>query len=125
MTNAWKFGDSNSYTKGWADGGAGSIAFTKVKRPTKPYVEEVMQKASSNIGAGGKGGYQYVVGNRPIDLIIDKFRQRLVARGARGFIGLARQFKIMDDNNSKSLDMDEFQKAMKDFRVDLNANQIG
>jgi Ca2+-binding EF-hand superfamily protein len=30
-------------------------------------------------------------------------------------IGLQRQFKIMDDNNSGSLDMSEFKKAIRDF----------
>lgn len=34
MTNAWKLGDANrTYTKGWANGQAGSIAFTKAQRP--------------------------------------------------------------------------------------------
>ena len=50
---------------------------------------------------------------------MDRFRDKLIARGARGFIGLQRQFKIMDDKNSKTLDKQEFAKAVKDFRVDL------
>ena len=32
-------------------------------------------------------------------------------------IGLRRQFKIMDDNNSGTLDMNEFKKGIKDFQV--------
>jgi len=44
-----------------------------------------------------------------------KLKDKLVSRGSRGFIGLQRQFKIMDDNNSKSLDKYEFTKAMNDF----------
>ena len=35
-------------------------------------------------------------------------------------MGLARQFKIADDNNSKDLDMNEFKKAVKDFRTGIN-----
>lgn len=35
-------------------------------------------------------------------------------------IGLRRQFKIMDDNNSGCLDMYEFKKGIKDFQVDMN-----
>lgn len=34
-------------------------------------------------------------------------------------IGLRRQFKIMDDNNSGTLDLYEFKKGIKDFQVDI------
>jgi Ca2+-binding EF-hand superfamily protein len=44
-------------------------------------------------------------------------RQKIISRGARGINGIQRIFKIMDDNNSKSLDMDEFTKAMSDYRI--------
>lgn len=40
-------------------------------------------------------------------------------RGARGIIGLKRVFKIIDDDNSGFIDMNEFQKALKDYRVNL------
>lgn len=30
----------------------------------------------------------------------------------------------MDDNNSKSIDMSEFRKAVRDFKIDLNDNEI-
>jgi len=44
----------------------------------------------------------------------------LAGRGARGLLGLARQFKIADDDNSKDLDMQEFKKACRDFRIGLD-----
>jgi calcyphosin len=65
---------------------------------------------------GGKGG--------PLDEVMNKLRQRLASRGARGFIGVQKQFKIMDDDNSGNIDISEFRKAMKDFRIDLNENEI-
>jgi Ca2+-binding EF-hand superfamily protein len=37
---------------------------------------------------------------------------------------MQKQFKIIDDNNSGSIDMSEFRKGIKDFRVDLNDNEI-
>jgi Ca2+-binding EF-hand superfamily protein len=37
---------------------------------------------------------------------------------------MQKQFKIMDDNNSGNIDMYEFKKAVKDFRIDLNDNEI-
>jgi Ca2+-binding EF-hand superfamily protein len=51
-------------------------------------------------------------------------RAKLVTRGARGFIGLQRQFKIMDDNNSKSLDKYEFTKAMTDYMLGFTEGEI-
>ena len=39
-------------------------------------------------------------------------------------IGLRRQFKIMDDNNSGSLDFYEFKKGIKDFQVDMEDKDI-
>jgi Ca2+-binding EF-hand superfamily protein len=51
-------------------------------------------------------------------------RAKLISRGSRGFIGLQRQFKIMDDNNSKSLDKYEFTKAMTDYMLGFTEGEI-
>jgi len=48
----------------------------------------------------------------------------LASRGARGIVGISRQFKIADDDNSKKLSMSEFTKAMRDFRVDISSEEI-
>lgn len=45
-------------------------------------------------------------------ILVERFREKLKARGSRGIIGLGRQFKIMDDNGSGSLDPYEFNKAI-------------
>jgi Ca2+-binding EF-hand superfamily protein len=37
---------------------------------------------------------------------------------------MQRQFKIIDDNQSGNIDIYEFKKAIKDFRVDLTDNEI-
>ena len=52
-------------------------------------------------------------------MLVERFRNKLKARGGRGMIGLRRQFKIMDDNNSGTLDMYEFKKGIRDFQVDI------
>ena len=49
--------------------------------------------------------------------MLEKFRERMRQRGARGIIGLKRVFKIMDDDRSGTLDPNEFSKALKDYRV--------
>lgn len=49
--------------------------------------------------------------------LLELFATKLASRGARGIIGLQKQFKIMDDDHSHDLDPYEFKKAIKDFRV--------
>jgi len=51
---------------------------------------------------------------------MDMFKTKLAGIGARGIIGLSKQFKIADDDNSHDLDMNEFKKACKDFRVGIS-----
>ena len=44
-------------------------------------------------------------------------------RGARGILGLKRIFKIMDDDCSGFLDRQEFNKALKDYRVQVTPEE--
>ena len=52
--------------------------------------------------------------------VMENVRARLASRGTRGILGLARQFKIMDDDDSKNLDFYEFSKAIRDYRIDMS-----
>ena len=52
----------------------------------------------------------------PVELT-QKVADKIKARGARGIIGLGRSFRVMDDNGSQTLTMDEFAKAMRDYRI--------
>lgn len=54
---------------------------------------------------------------------LEKLRAILKQRGARGLIGLRRVFKISDDNNSMSLDFQEFSGALQDYRVNLTGEE--
>lgn len=47
----------------------------------------------------------------------------MASRGARGIIGLKRIFKIMDDDGSGYLDVNEFNKALKDYRVSVTPEE--
>ena len=51
--------------------------------------------------------------------LLEALRGQLTSRGSKGLIGLQRQFRIMDDDGSKSLDLKEFKKAMADTHVRL------
>jgi hypothetical protein len=46
--------------------------------------------------------------------LVRRLKDRIVARGSSGIVGLQRKFRIMDDDGSKSLNMMEFKKAMKE-----------
>jgi Ca2+-binding protein (EF-Hand superfamily) len=54
-----------------------------------------------------------------LEAAIDKVRSKLKARGSKGYIGIQRVFKIMDDNNDREISYNEFAKAMKDFGLGL------
>lgn len=47
----------------------------------------------------------------------------MASRGARGILGLKRVFKIMDDDNSGYLDIYEWNKALKDYRVSVTPDE--
>jgi Ca2+-binding EF-hand superfamily protein len=56
--------------------------------------------------------------------LLETFAEKLASRGARGIIGLAKQFKIFDDDNSRDLDEYEFKKAIRDFRIPIQEKDI-
>ena len=75
-------------------------------------------KEASSSGSPVKGG-----SSGPEDLV-ERLRTKLASRGARGIIGLGKQFRIMDDNNSRSLDIYEFTKAVKDYMLGFSDSEI-
>ena len=61
-----------------------------------------------------------VSANPGIKMLVDKIKKQLKSRGSFGFIGMQRAFKIMDDDENKSLDKLEFRKAMRELALDLS-----
>ena len=115
MTNAWKLGEQTQNRPAWKGEIASAGQRRTENRSGPPY--GVVQGASdyttsSKPRAATPGG--------PVDHLLDALRERLVSRGARGFIGMSRQFKIIDDDGSKCLNLSEFLKALRDFRVSMS-----
>ena len=79
---------------------------------------------NDSLFSAGKSAPTAKPGQRSPEELSDALKQKLCTRGARGFIGLQRQFKIMDDNNSKSLDKYEFSKAMSDYQLGFTEGEI-
>ena len=69
---------------------------------------------ASVAGSMGGGGS---VGTRDPEALAEALKAKLATRGARGIIGLQKQFKIMDDDNSKNLNVMEFNKALTDYKL--------
>ena len=51
------------------------------------------------------------------EITVGRFKDKVMKRGAKGVIGLKRQFKIMDSDGSGALDYSEFKKALDDYKV--------
>ena len=82
-----------------------------------------MPAATSNQGSGiSIKGPQVMP--RFQTILVERFREKLKARGSRGIVGLGRQFKIMDDNGSGTLDPYEFNKAIQDFGIEIETKDL-
>ncbi len=83
-------------------------------------------QAKGGFNAGGAPMAQpgAVGTSHSVDSLMKTLRARLKSRGARGIIGLGRSFRIMDDDRSRSLDPEEFNKAMKDYGTGFTDEEI-
>uniref|UniRef100_A0A1I8GLT4 Calcyphosin-like protein n=1 Tax=Macrostomum lignano TaxID=282301 RepID=A0A1I8GLT4_9PLAT len=55
---------------------------------------------------------------------LEKLRLVCLSRGASGIEGIGRQFRIIDDDGSRSLDRREFYKGCTDFGADLSKEEM-
>ncbi|OCU00524.1 calcyphosin-like protein [Xenopus laevis] len=55
---------------------------------------------------------------------VEKLRLQCLARGASGIKGLGRAFRIMDDNRSSTLDLEEFSKGLQNFGISLQPSEV-
>ena len=62
-------------------------------------------------------------GARNPEALAEQLKQKLASRGARGMIGLQRQFKIMDDDGSRQLSSYEFCKALSDYGLGFSKGE--
>ena len=140
MTNTWKLTEAPAYTrnKAWTN-----------KQDTQAFGGNPRESSGKRGGQGSevinvhhKSSVGELIGTRTqavppptpppsaplrgenVEVLLDKFRSRLLGRGTRGIIGISRQFKIMDDDNSGQLSFEEFKKGCRDFRLELTDQDI-
>lgn len=131
MNNCWKINNAstiNNDKKGWSNKDETDnkkVYSSKVQDAYQEKRKQVLKESPEKGNSKSNNNNDQPSENTPKEsVLLEKFRARLLSRGGRGIIGLARQFKIFDDNNSKTLDYDEFAKAIKDFKVELGPNDI-
>ncbi|XP_075444249.1 calcyphosin-like protein isoform X1 [Ascaphus truei] len=54
---------------------------------------------------------------------VEKLRLQCLSRGSAGIKGLGRVFRIMDDDNSRTLDFKEFLKGLNDYGVMIDKKE--
>ncbi|KRW99290.1 hypothetical protein PPERSA_07062 [Pseudocohnilembus persalinus] len=64
------------------------------------------------------------VSTRQIELILQRIHKRLCSRGVRGFLGLQKQFAIIDSDNDGLINLEQFKQALQRFRVDVTESEI-
>lgn len=58
-----------------------------------------------------------------IDDLIKEIKSKIVERSANGIRGIARIFKAMDENGSRTLDVDDFRWGLKDYGVTISKEE--
>ncbi|RHY03588.1 hypothetical protein DYB36_007631 [Aphanomyces astaci] len=61
---------------------------------------------------------------RAVQDTLTALRTSLYEHGARGIVGLGRKFRIMDDDNSRTLDLSEFSKAIREHGLPLSSSEV-
>ena len=115
LNNGWNLNQNqNNYNKGWSN------------------KEEEQEINNKNVGEA----YQEKFGNRRPgqteeeakeereSAALKKFKKEILNRGRGGLISLNKQFRQFDENNSKTLDYDEFSNALKEYNINLDDDEI-
>jgi hypothetical protein len=56
--------------------------------------------------------------------MLNRITDKCIARGERGLFGLKRLFQTFDTDNSGTLEFREFKRAVQDFKLDLEDQDI-
>ena len=83
---------------------------------------EALARAKSSAGASDGTGVGAASNGQASAL--ERLQAQLKARGARGIIGLSRKFRILDDDNSKSLSTSEFKKGIRECGLSLSELEL-
>ena len=116
LNNAWNLNNQNNYKKAWVN----KEEENKEESNNKILAEKYQEK----YGDRRPGQTQEEAKEEKVNIAFKKLRKEILSRGCGGLISLNRQFKLLDENNSKTLDFDEFCNALKEFKINLTNEEI-
>ena len=115
LNNAWNLNGQNNYKKAWAN---------KEEEKEGDNNKILAEKYQEKFGERRPGQTQEEAKEEKVNIAFKKLRKEMLSRGCGGLISLNRQFKLLDENNSKTLDFDEFCNALNEFKINLSNEEI-
>ena len=113
LNNGWNL-NKKQYNKGWSN--KDEEKETNEKNLNENYIEK--------FGNRRPGQTEEEAREERVNIAFKKFKKEILSRGSGGLISLNRQFKLFDENNSKTLDYDEFTHALKEYKISLDDDEI-
>ena len=97
---------------------------SQTPRGAPPEEEEDIQEPVNNNQVQGTSTKKENLSDNSVENILNVIREKLNKRGVQGICSLSRNFRIVDENNTQTIDFNEFQKACKTFNFGLDENQM-
>ena len=116
LNNAWNLNGQNIQKKAWANKEEEKGELNANKNLSQNYQEKFGDRRPRQTEEEAKEEKTLTA--------FRKLRKEFLPRGCGGLISLQRQFKLIDENNSKTLDFDEFCNALKEFKINLTNDEI-
>ena len=113
INNGWNL-NQNKYNKGWSN--KDEEKELNKKNLNENYVER--------FGNRRPGQTEEEAKEEKVNTAFKKFKKEIISRGCGGLISLNKQFKQFDENNSKTLDYEEFVRALKEYKINLDDEEI-
>ena len=114
LNNAWNLNNQNTNKKAWAN-------TTEEKENNNKILS---QNYKEKFGDRRPGQTQEEAKEERSTIALRKMRKEILSRGCGGLISLRRQFKLLDENNSKTLDFKEFSNALNEYKINLTNDEI-
>lgn len=114
LNNAWNLNNQNTNNKAWAN-------TTEEKENNNKILSQNYQE---KFGDRRPGQTQEEAKEERSTIALRKMRKEILSRGCGGLISLRRQFKLLDENNSKTLDFKEFSNALNEYKINLTNDEI-
>jgi len=110
-------GAFSSSIGGLINGNTGGIF--GLPKPPPVAASQIFQPQVSVAVSAGSATHRSVEMPLGIKSLMGRMKAELKEHGARGFYGLQRKFRIMDDDNSGSLSLGEFKKGLRELGLDI------